>query len=612
MRSLAWENSLLRCPVNQLPVIVRELRAESRRPLNYWLRAVGAGALLGACLLAVLSHHSFIAAQQNFANVLRMNPGWFGGGGGAGVASTPQAMQALGSLLFGNANAALFVSLWVLVPLLTADSINREKREGTLGLLFLTPLTPMGVVTGKCFVHGLRGLTLFLTMLPILALPVLLGGISAFDVFMAALLDANALLLALAAGLLASCLARDPVRTVILAEAFSLVFATLFMGLHKWAFGLSGGFQVLAAGAGVGTWGLPGGGVIGNRGAPGSGLLTWFRNLLEFNTNLATFARDLMWGRAPRMSGPWSDFWTAAKPGDIARWFQAIAGLSCVSILSFYATVRLAAGLVRRSWQEAPPSPEAEALRKTYCEPRFWNAVFQRKRSRALARNPISWLQQYSLSARLTKWGWCLFIVIAECVLVTGWSEMSDAQLYLAAALLGGVAFAASSSFRQDRESGALELLLVTPLRAWQLMTGRLLGLWIQFFPAAVVLLSSWFFAARFLNVGRVWFEEVPMEFWAPVLFLSSYATMPAVGLLFSLGRRTLVGAWIQTCLLSLGFPLLILWGIRAIEVGLGLPLRSTTWAILLMVGTQGVTAALAAFLLPARLRRVAVTRLAS
>jgi len=55
----------------------------------------------------------------------------------------------LGGRLFSALNATLFLSIWIFVPLLTADTISREKREGTLGLLFLTPLTPIGSCLGK-------------------------------------------------------------------------------------------------------------------------------------------------------------------------------------------------------------------------------------------------------------------------------------------------------------------------------------------------------------------------------------------------------------------------------------------------------------------------------
>ncbi|MCL5098556.1 MAG: hypothetical protein M1608_13710 [Candidatus Omnitrophica bacterium] len=121
------------------PVIVRELRAESRRPMNNWLRVLGAAVLV--MVFAVKSGH--------------MQGG----------------MAQMGIGLFTGMNAALFGAIWVLGPLMTADCISREKREGTLGLLFLTPLSPFGIVLGKGLIHGWRALTLFLAMAPVLTVP---------------------------------------------------------------------------------------------------------------------------------------------------------------------------------------------------------------------------------------------------------------------------------------------------------------------------------------------------------------------------------------------------------------------------------------------------------
>src|SRR5205807_802010 len=96
------------------PVIVRELQAEARRPFTYWMRVLGAGLLLSA-------------AAYFFSG-----PSPRGGG-----------------VLFARLHAILLCSIWVLVPLVMADCISRERREGTLGLLLLTPLTARNIVVAK-------------------------------------------------------------------------------------------------------------------------------------------------------------------------------------------------------------------------------------------------------------------------------------------------------------------------------------------------------------------------------------------------------------------------------------------------------------------------------
>ena len=99
-----------------LPVIARELRASARQPFTYYLRVVGVAAMLLACLLFGLDH------------------GFETG---------------MGRELFWALHCTLFGAIWVLVPMLTADCISRERREGTLGLLFMTPLQGADIVMVK-------------------------------------------------------------------------------------------------------------------------------------------------------------------------------------------------------------------------------------------------------------------------------------------------------------------------------------------------------------------------------------------------------------------------------------------------------------------------------
>ena len=98
------------------PVVQRELREGARRPFNYWLR-VGAGA---AGLLMV------VFADANLTRS-RTSGGWV-------------------RLLSRGCMFVLMGLICLVVPLMTADCIAREKREGTLGLLFFTPLTAGGIV----------------------------------------------------------------------------------------------------------------------------------------------------------------------------------------------------------------------------------------------------------------------------------------------------------------------------------------------------------------------------------------------------------------------------------------------------------------------------------
>src|SRR5215475_14356862 len=98
--------------MDSLPIITRELRRLSRRPMTYRVRT-GTGlaaALIGLGVLTVS-----VSAGANPAT--------------------------LGRNLFA-ALALLALGFGLLAgPILTADCISEEKRLGTLGMMFLTNLT---------------------------------------------------------------------------------------------------------------------------------------------------------------------------------------------------------------------------------------------------------------------------------------------------------------------------------------------------------------------------------------------------------------------------------------------------------------------------------------
>ena len=107
--------------------------------------------------------------------------------------------------------------------------------------------------------------------------------------------------------------------------------------------------------------------------------------------------------------------------------------------------------------------------------------------SRSLSANPIGWLQHYSPSARLVKRTWYLLIIFIEIFFSWNSDDLLPGQKGLGLLLLLGLTFSATASFRNELETGAFELLLVTPLRESQIIVGRLRGLWRQFLPALVI-----------------------------------------------------------------------------------------------------------------------------
>jgi ABC-type transport system involved in multi-copper enzyme maturation permease subunit len=405
--------------LNVWPVLQRELRENSRRWPNYWMRALAA--LLGTLVLwAVLE------------------------GGSEDSATT------IGLRLFCFLHVMLLMLIGLAVPLMTADCIAREKREGTLGLLFLTPLTAMGIVLGKGMVLGLRAFTLWLSVVPLLTIPLLLGGIGRMDILRAIAAEFCVTLLCLAAGLLASSLTKSRGASVVLA----LLFAFCFVGFLNTILVLHFSRRTFIGGS-----------------FPSSIEPDLIIGLLALPADALTgiiFGYPMIVSNALLYS-----IFTVGIP---------------LSLFLFFIAIVISAWCIKRSWQDKAPSRRQMQLVKKYAVP-ISPRWFSRRMSRVLDRNPIAWLQQYSWKARVTKWGLCLAFLLIECVAITGDSDTRDTTQILLLLILGAACtFVGVSSFLAEKRNGALELLLVTPIPVNKIITGRVIGLWKQFLPAALLI----------------------------------------------------------------------------------------------------------------------------
>ena len=131
-----------------LPIVERELLVAAQERDTYWLRFVAALAVIGLGLCLVLTAPSSAPAHQ------------------------------VGEILFSFQGELAFGFCLLTGVFLTEDSLSFEKREGTLGLLFLTDLRGFDFVLGKrvaCFVQSLYAL---LSIFPMLGLPLLVGGVT--------------------------------------------------------------------------------------------------------------------------------------------------------------------------------------------------------------------------------------------------------------------------------------------------------------------------------------------------------------------------------------------------------------------------------------------------
>lgn len=193
-REVPTTNRLL---MNCLPVIEMEMRSAARRRRTFVLRLLFAVSGSTACLMVWV--------------LPRLAPGPKG-----------QTMLVLLSYL------SLAFCL-VAGGFLTADCVSSEKRDGTLGLLFLTPLTGMDIVLGKVACHGLQMFYGLCAAFPIFFLPLLAGGVTWPEVSRIILGLALALILGASVGVLVSVLVTESWKTMMATLASIILVAAVPM-----------------------------------------------------------------------------------------------------------------------------------------------------------------------------------------------------------------------------------------------------------------------------------------------------------------------------------------------------------------------------------------------
>ena len=116
-------------------------------------------------------------------------------------------------------------------PYLTADSVSSEKREGTLGLLFLTPLNGGQIIAGKMLTHALQVSYALLGVFPLFFLPLMLGGVLWTEAARVALVLVLTLLLSLACGIFCSTFSTEARNAVLGSVVIVLLLAFLPLAL---------------------------------------------------------------------------------------------------------------------------------------------------------------------------------------------------------------------------------------------------------------------------------------------------------------------------------------------------------------------------------------------
>jgi len=406
-----------------LPMVEREVRTAARRSSTYWLRfwVVLLGLGLTVCL--------FLAMWRE-----------------------PPAETA--RVIFVGLATLAFVYAAFSGVFVTADCLSQEKREDTLGLLFLTDLKGHDVVLGKLAATSLHAIYGLVAIVPVLALPLLLGGLEFKLVVRMVLVLLNTLFWSLTAGLLTSALTKRLFRSLV-----------------------SAGFLIILVSVAFPLLGL----LI---------LRPWFRppaaNAMDGPAGCLIFA------------SPATCFYITAA----SVWVNAIpARFATRSLLLVHGTAWFFLALTCLLLPRLRSGSSLVARHRWLERWQRWRmgrpARVRASRRRWLEINPAAWLLARYRHKPLNVWlALGLFVALWVAGAVAwprAWIE-AGAFIFTGVVLNGclktWIALEASHCFGQERRNGTLELLLTTPLGVGRLLRGYQRGLRRQFFWPMIAVLG--------------------------------------------------------------------------------------------------------------------------
>ena len=391
-----------------LPIVDRELRVAARRRGTYWSRTFVAMIALGVGMwIYLMSRH--------------------GPTSGVGI--------------------AMFIGLTIVTGLFclfsgvqaTADCLSEEKRDGTMGLLFLTDLKGLDVVAGKLAANSLGAFYGLLASFPVLAIPLLMGGVTGAEFWRMAIVLCNTMFFSLAAGMFASALNKSSRHAASLTLGIIVGIAGL---LPLTAAIISAVYEYNTTDEVIGLL-LP---------SPG------YAFVVAFEQNYR---------------GQEDNFLISVILAHAFAWFFLIG--ACLSL--------------PRSWQEKAASVTRLRWRDRWLRWSLGNSAERASfRARLLDENAFHWLVSRSRIKPAMVWA---LLGVLGCGWIWGWMEFKrdwiNPGTYIFTALVLNTLLKcwfsaeAVSQLAEDRRIGGLELLLSTPLDVRDILRGQFLALCRQF-----------------------------------------------------------------------------------------------------------------------------------
>ncbi len=388
----------------------------------------------------------------------------------------------------------------------TSDAISEEKREGTLGLLFLTDLKGFDIMGGKLAGAMVRSFNALLIFVPILAITLIVGGTTLGEFWRIVLALGNTLWVSLSLCLFASCISREK----------HLGSSLAFLGFFTLAPFLVGeGLRLTHS-----SW------------------MAQVRSLSPLMT--FTNASDAYYSIAP------SNFWLGTAVQNVIGWLAVVA----------------ASLVVPHSWKDKPAKQTSKIRSRTLGTVE----VVRAKRRELLDRHPILWLTYNERHHRTFNLLFYTSLVLSlGAVLFASYLFNSSSAAYIVPlgllTLLLFVHLASQSSINlaEAKRTGAMELLLSTPLKVANITEGQWLALRkIFFFPTLILFISY-----LSLFVVSVYKATANDRFISAVVFSGKYLAEFAlgffvvawVGMWMGLTSKTPNRAFFRTILFGLIVP---------------------------------------------------------
>ncbi|HEY1174442.1 MAG TPA: hypothetical protein VGH19_23965 [Verrucomicrobiae bacterium] len=474
-----------------LPIVERELRVAARNPVTYRSRL----------MLPLIGGIMFLM----FVLMSRGAP----------------AVQMMGQQLFYLCFGALFGACLLAGSQLTADTLSSEKREGTLGFLFLTDLKGYDIVLGKMVSSSFGAVYAAFSILPLISVIFLFGGVSGGAMLRLVFSSLNVLFLSLAVGITCSCLSREADKAR--GSAMLTILALIASG-------------------------------------PAIGLLnSYMQDFPRAHANIAHWAPFLI-------SSPVMTF--AASLDYLYGRSQALFWVSNGIVHAFgWAFMLSSCWLAPRTWQDKAASKREASWRE-------WTRKFlygtgeamALYRARLLDINAVHWLTSRERFRGLQLWialaaitgAWFLFYMVLGGA---DWWNMGMAFFFVIATNTIAkfmMAVESTKRFAADRESGALELLLCTEISVEDIIRGQLLSVRRRFTLPFIVIFGLGMLLFVMVGIqrpGSMQWETVVLIAVGYVVFWADYYVMPWWAMWMAMDSKIPKNAGVQAALFIMYGP---------------------------------------------------------